>query len=82
MSRSRHILIYILIPVAALFLLFGCAMYTVVGFKYQKEGRGSQSNSQTQGENPVDVLTEQLQVTLAWDPPTMTVETYKLLSRP
>jgi len=81
MSESRHILFYILVPVAVLFLLFGCALYTVIGFKYLREGRGSRADGQTQGANPVDVLTTQLQVTLARDPPPTIVEAHKLLFR-
>jgi hypothetical protein len=56
-------------------------MYTAIAFKYVKEGQGGQPGGQAQGADPADVLTEQPQVTLAWDPPPTTVETYKLLFR-
>jgi hypothetical protein len=81
MSRSRSILLYTLVPAVVAFMLFGCPMYTTIAFKFGKVGQGGQPNGQDQGADPVDVLTEQPQVTLAWDPPTTTIEMYKMLFR-
>jgi hypothetical protein len=56
-------------------------MYTAVGFKYEKAGQSGQPEGRAQGVDPVDLVSEQPQVTLAWDPPETAVESYKLLFR-
>ena len=68
-----------LIMASLLILTFsGCPLYTMAAFKHELEGEkpGGQI-----GADPIEVFSDQLQVTLAWDPPPSAVDSYKILFR-
>ncbi len=68
-----------LIIASLLILIFsGCPLYTMAAFKQELEGEkpGGQI-----GADPIEVFSDQLQVTLAWDSPPSAVDSYKILFR-
>jgi len=70
----------ILVFVLLILFLFGCPMYTAVGFKYA-EASGGTEDGQIEGTDPVPVEVYGSEVTLAWDPPPSEVEEYLVFFR-
>ena len=70
---------WLLICVLLLLLLFGCPMYTAVGFKYAEASDGG--DGQTQGSDPDEVEITTESVTLAWDAPSPEIDYYRLVFR-
>ena len=70
----------ILVFVLLILFLFGCPMYTAVGFKYA-EASGGTEDGQTIGTDPDEVETTEEAVTLAWDITSPEIDFYRVLFR-
>ena len=70
----------LLIFALLILFLFGCPMYTAVGFKYAEASDGEE-DGQTVGTDPKDVEITEEAVTLAWDAPSPEIDFYRVLFR-
>ena len=70
----------ILVFVLLILFLFGCPMYTAVGFKYA-EASGGTEDGQIEGTDPEDVEITEETVALAWDVPSPEIDFYRVLFR-
>ena len=69
----------LLICLLLLLPLFGCPMYTAVGFKYAEASDGGDGEIQGSDPDEVEITTES--VTLAWDAPSPEIDYYRLVFR-
>ncbi len=70
----------ILVFVLLILFLFGCPMYTAVGFKYAEASEGTE-DGQIEGTDPEDVEITEETVALAWDVPSPEIDFYRVLFR-
>ncbi len=78
-EKSKTYLVLLVFVLLILFL-FGCPMYTAVGFKYA-ESTGGTEDEQTIGTDPEEVEVTDEVLTLAWDVPSPEIDFYRVLFR-
>ena len=77
----KNIYLSALLIIASLLTLafIGCPLYTLAAFKYEMEG-GDETSTELGGD-PVEIFSDALQITLAWDPSPSAVDSYKIIFR-
>ncbi|MBW8003677.1 MAG: hypothetical protein FVQ80_16980 [Planctomycetes bacterium] len=77
--KSSYLCAFLVIASLLSSLFLGCPLYTMAAFKHEQEGE--KAAGQQLGAEPLDVFSDQLQVTLGWDPSLSVVDSYKILFR-